>query len=120
MPFSPHLFDGRVWASEPKRGDIAVFKLPKDGSTDYIKRVIGLPGDRIQMINGVLHINGKATERQRIEDYQTVNVFGSPRRSRIIARPCRAACRTRSSSSKATPESATTRKSTWFRPATSS
>ena len=78
MPFSPHLFDGRVWASEPKRGDIAVFKLPKDGSTDYIKRVIGLPGDRIQMINGVLHINGKATERQRIEDYQTVNVFGSP------------------------------------------
>src|ERR687890_2484938 len=77
MPFSPHLFDGRIWASEPKRGDIAVFKLPKDGSTDYIKRVIGLPGDRIQMINGVPHINGKAVELQRIEDYHTVNVFGA-------------------------------------------
>jgi signal peptidase I len=79
MPFSPDLFDGRIWASEPKRGDIAVFKLPKDGSTDYIKRVIGLPGDRIQMTNGVLHINGKAVERQRIEDYRTVNVFGAPK-----------------------------------------
>jgi len=79
MPFSPHLFDGRIWASEPKRGDIAVFKLPKDGSTDYIKRVIGLPGDRIQMINGVLQINGKAVERQRVEEYRTVNVFGAPK-----------------------------------------
>src|SRR5437773_4412753 len=57
FPFSPPLFSGRVLASEPKRGDIAVFKLPADGETDYIKRVIGLPGDRIQMIDGVLHIN---------------------------------------------------------------
>lgn len=46
MPFSPPLFQGRIWAAEPKRGDIAVFKLPSDNSTDYIKRVIGLPGDR--------------------------------------------------------------------------
>ena len=45
----PPLFQGRIWGSEPKRGDIAVFKLPKDNATDYIKRVIGLPGDRIQM-----------------------------------------------------------------------
>src|SRR4028119_2394782 len=69
MPFSPPLFDGRVWASEPKRGDIAVFKLPKDNSTDYIKRVIGLPGDKIQVQGGVLHINGKPVQRQQVEDY---------------------------------------------------
>jgi signal peptidase I len=69
IPFSPPIFAGRIFASEPKRGDIAVFKLPKDGSTDYIKRVIGLPGDRIQMIDGVLNINGVAVKRERIEDF---------------------------------------------------
>src|SRR6476619_3005110 len=58
FPFSPPLFNGRVWAAEPQRGDIAVFKLPRDNSTDYIKRVIGLPGDRIQMVDGILTING--------------------------------------------------------------
>src|SRR5438445_9691145 len=58
LPFSPPLFPGRIWASQPNRGDVVVFRLPKDVSTDYIKRVIGLPGDRIQMIDGVLHING--------------------------------------------------------------
>ena len=54
IPFSPPLFSGRIFGSQPKRGDIAVFKLPKDNSTDYIKRVIGLPGDKIQVIDGVL------------------------------------------------------------------
>ena len=57
LPFSPKLFSGRIWSAQPKRGDIAVFKNPFTGE-DYIKRVIGLPGDEIQMINGVLHING--------------------------------------------------------------
>jgi signal peptidase I len=66
IPFSPPLFSGRIFGSQPKRGDIAVFKLPKDNSTDYIKRVVGLPGDKIQVIGGVLHINGKAVQRERV------------------------------------------------------
>lgn len=69
FPFSPNLFSGRVWDGKPERGDVVVFKLPKDGSTDYIKRVIGLPGDRIQMISGELHINGEPVKRERIADY---------------------------------------------------
>lgn len=69
FPWSPDIFDGRIFGSHPERGDVAVFKLPSDTSENYIKRVIGLPGDRIQMIDGVLHINGKAVQRERIEDF---------------------------------------------------
>jgi len=63
LPFSPNLFSGRIWGAEPKLGEIAVFKTPKDNYTDYIKRVIGVPGDHIQMINGILNINGKPVKR---------------------------------------------------------
>jgi signal peptidase I len=63
-------FSGRVFfADTPKRGDIAVFKLPTNPDIDYIKRVIGLPGDRIQMKAGVLHINGVAVKKEKIEDF---------------------------------------------------
>ena len=63
MPFSPPLFSGRLFASLPKRGDVVVFKLPRDGATDYIKRLIGLPGDRVQVREGLLYINGKIVPR---------------------------------------------------------
>jgi signal peptidase I len=69
FPFGIIPFSGRIFASQPQRGDIVVFKLPKDNSTDYIKRVIGLPGDKIQMVDGVLHINGKAIKRERVADW---------------------------------------------------
>jgi signal peptidase I len=71
LPFSPPIFSGRVLGQAVHRGDVVVFRLPKDDSTDYIKRVIGLPGDRIQMIDGVLHINGEPVKRERISDYVT-------------------------------------------------
>jgi signal peptidase I len=69
FPFGPNLFSGRIWAKEPERGDVVVFKLPRDNETDYIKRVIGLPGDEIQMIHGVLHINGEAVKKERVDDF---------------------------------------------------
>ena len=69
LPFSPPLFSGRLFGSSPERGDVVVFRLPTDVSTDYIKRVIGLPGDRIRMIDGVLNINGEPVKRERMDDY---------------------------------------------------
>ena len=68
FPFGFDLFDGRILASPPNRGDVIVFKTPRDNSTDFIKRLVGLPGDRIQMRGGVLHINGVAVKRRRVED----------------------------------------------------
>jgi signal peptidase I len=76
FPIALPFIDGRVWGEEPERGDIAVFRLPRNPDTDYIKRVIGLPGDRIRMVNGVLHINGEPVVRERLEDYVGENAFG--------------------------------------------
>jgi signal peptidase I len=79
FPFGLNLFSGRVWAEDPDRGDVVVFKLPRDNETDYIKRVIGLPGDEIQMIHGVLHINGKPVEKVKIDDYVITDPSGRER-----------------------------------------
>jgi signal peptidase I len=76
FPFSPPLFNGRILASEPDRGDVVVFRLPKDDSTDYIKRVIGLPGDRIQVRQGILHINNLPVRRERIDDFVDIDENG--------------------------------------------
>jgi signal peptidase I len=62
FPFGLPPFDGRIFGSLPDRGDVVVFKLPSDNRTDYIKRVVGLPGDKLQVIEGVLNINGTAVE----------------------------------------------------------
>jgi signal peptidase I len=72
-------FSGRIFAAEPVRGDVVVFKLPRDNSTDYIKRVIGLPGDEITVRGGVLFINGKEVPRRRIADFVTREDAGPPR-----------------------------------------
>ncbi|WP_068083012.1 signal peptidase I [Polycladidibacter stylochi] len=79
FPYGLAPISGRIWSSNPKRGDIAVFKLPTDNSTDYIKRVIGLPGDEIQVKNSRLYINGKLVERKRIDDF----VETTPRGTKI-------------------------------------
>jgi len=68
LPFSAPLFSGRLFASEPRRGDVVVFRLPKNDA-DYVKRIVGLPGDRVQMINGVLQINGQPVKHERIDDF---------------------------------------------------
>ncbi len=83
FPFGPNLFSGRVWSAEPERGDVVVFKLPRDNETDYIKRVIGLPGDEIQMLRGVLHINGQAVKKEETEDFVLHDPSG---RERHLAR----------------------------------
>jgi signal peptidase I len=83
IPLSPPLFSGRVFGSEPARGDIVVFRLPKDDTTDYIKRVIGLPGDRIQMRDGLLYINDKPVKRERLSDFIGEDPCGSDATARV-------------------------------------
>lgn len=84
FPFGLNIFQGRVFAGEPKRGDVVVFKLPRDNSTDYIKRVIGLPGDEIVVRHGVVFLNGQEIPRKRVSDFETREDEGGP--ARRIAR----------------------------------
>src|SRR5688572_12510985 len=76
IPFSPPLFEGRLLEQSPQRGDVVVFKLPSDGRTDYIKRVIGLPGDRVQMRAGLLYINDKLVSREPLSPVRTDVGYG--------------------------------------------
>ncbi|WP_374468360.1 signal peptidase I [Phenylobacterium sp.] len=79
VPFSPPVFEGRVLGRAPARGDIVVFKLPRDGHTDYVKRVIGLPGDRIQMRDGLLYLNGEQVRRQAEGTFREQSGYGFER-----------------------------------------
>lgn len=116
LPFAPDLFEGRIWSEMPERGDVVVFKRPgQDACTqgpidlvmgmvgsltgsggaapndcvDYVKRVVGLPGDRIQVTAGILNINGKALETVRVDDFIEPKVLGGspPSRPRCINDP---------------------------------
>jgi len=72
FPFSPNFSNKRFFSQDPKRGDLVVFKTPSDNRTDYIKRLIGLPGDSIQFVNGDLFLNEKIVNRKKIESINEI------------------------------------------------
>ena len=72
FPFSPPIFKGRILSKQPKRGDVVVFKTPVDNRTDYIKRLIGLPGDKVQFIDGSLYVNNNEILKTRISSTDIV------------------------------------------------
>jgi signal peptidase I len=77
LPFDPPLPPGRVLGHAPRRGDIVVFKEPRDGKTDIVKRLVGLPGDHIQVVQGVLEIDGVAAPRRETAT-EVESPFGTP------------------------------------------
>ena len=77
FPFSPNIFNGRIIFNKPKKGDIVVFKTPVDNRTDYIKRLIGLPGDLIQFIDGDLYLNNNQILKSKIKKKFQINCGSS-------------------------------------------
>ena len=80
LPWSLPLFEGRIWEDAPQRGDVVVFKYPADNRTDFIKRVIGLPGDKIRLEKGRLYINGEQVKREQTDDFVLRTPYGSAER----------------------------------------
>lgn len=76
LPFGVVSAPGRVFGADPVRGDLVIFRLPKDERTDYVKRIVGLPGDRIQMKDGELLINGRPVQRERMDDLTGIDACG--------------------------------------------
>jgi len=72
FPFSPPIIKGRIFSNSPKTGDVIVFKTPTDNRTDYIKRLIGLPGDSIQFISGDIFLNNNQILRSRVSKTDTI------------------------------------------------
>jgi signal peptidase I len=81
LPFSIPLIPNRIFSSNPVRGDVVVFKLPSDGKTDYIKRVIGMPGDKVQIINGEVYINNQRLSYKEIGIYEDNNLINRKRKT---------------------------------------
>ncbi len=83
LPFSLPLIPGKIFSKSPERGDVVVFKTPENNRTDYIKRVIGLPGDKIEIKNGIIFINGSEILRKKLNDFIDTDINTSNKRVRM-------------------------------------